>query len=194
MRKSLSHIYFCPDHYTEIRNYDLALKDDFKGWVCHHINGEEFSKEWLIQNNLYYNRTDPHEFVFLPTRTDVSKRTGIPTHKQVHNRTNNGKIACEKQASKLKGKPGHKHTDEEKKHLSEVLTGRTFSKEHRQHISETVKDSMRNVKSEFSKKFRAKYGISKRRNLHLYNTEAYFYRTHGYCSWECVWIKENLKK
>lgn len=97
MRKSFSHIYFCPDHYTEIKNYDLALKDDFKDWVCHHIKGEEFTKEWLIQNNLYFNRTDPHEFVFLP----------------------------------------------------------------------------------------AKYGISKRRNLHLYNTEAYFYRTHGYCSWEC---------
>ena len=26
MRKSFSHIYFCPDHYTEIKNYDLALK------------------------------------------------------------------------------------------------------------------------------------------------------------------------
>lgn len=68
MRKSCSHIAFCPDHYTEIENYELALADNFVGWICHHRNGEEFSKEWLVKNNMYYNRTDPHEFKFVTIR------------------------------------------------------------------------------------------------------------------------------
>ena len=56
---------YCPEHYQEIENYELAKADDFKG---HHRNGEEFSKEWLIKNNnMYYNRTDPHEFKFVTT-------------------------------------------------------------------------------------------------------------------------------
>lgn len=56
---------FCPEHYTEIENYELAKADNFEGWACHHRNGEEFSKEWLLKNNMYYNRTDPHEFKFV---------------------------------------------------------------------------------------------------------------------------------
>lgn len=58
---------YCPEHYEEIKNYELAKADNFVGWVCHHINGEEFPTEWLKKNNMYYNRTDPHEFVFLRT-------------------------------------------------------------------------------------------------------------------------------
>ena len=56
---------YCPEHYMEIENYDLALADNFKGWVCHHRNGLEFSREWLIKNNMYFNRKDPHEFKFM---------------------------------------------------------------------------------------------------------------------------------
>lgn len=63
--KSINHIKFCPDHYQEIENYELAKADNFEGWICHHRNGEEFSKEWLIKNNMYYNRSDPHEFKFV---------------------------------------------------------------------------------------------------------------------------------
>ena len=65
-------IKFCPEHYKEIENYELAKADNFKGWVCHHRNGEEFSKEWLINNNMYYNRSDPHEFKFV-TREEHNK-------------------------------------------------------------------------------------------------------------------------
>lgn len=31
---------YCPEHYQEIENYELAKADDFKGWICHHRNGE----------------------------------------------------------------------------------------------------------------------------------------------------------
>lgn len=56
---------FCPEHYEEIENYVLAKADNFVGWACHHRNGVEFSKEWLLKNNMYFNRTDPHEFKFM---------------------------------------------------------------------------------------------------------------------------------
>ena len=36
---------FCPEHYMEIENYELAKSDNFVGWVCHHRNGEEFELE-----------------------------------------------------------------------------------------------------------------------------------------------------
>lgn len=64
MRKP-NYMKYCPEHYTEIENYELAKADNFKGWICHHRNGVEFSEEWLKNNNMYYNRSDPHEFKFL---------------------------------------------------------------------------------------------------------------------------------
>lgn len=62
---------YCPEHYTEIENYDLALVDNFKGWICHHRNGEYFPRDWLIKNNMYYNRKDPHEFKFMKVKEHV---------------------------------------------------------------------------------------------------------------------------
>lgn len=46
---------YCPEEYELIENYDKAKADNFKGWVCHHINGEVLSREDLIEMNLYYN-------------------------------------------------------------------------------------------------------------------------------------------
>lgn len=163
IRASYSHKDFCPEHYMEIRNYELAKADNFVGWVCHHRNGEEFDKDWLIANNLYFNRTDPFEFIFLPVTKKVSKRTGIPTHRSYHARTNNGIIASKKHADSLRGKPGHKHTEEHKKYMSKIMTGKKKSAEHCKHLSEAMNNSMTNVVSDFSKKYREHYGISKRK-------------------------------
>jgi hypothetical protein len=63
---------YCPEHYTEIENYYEALKDDFIGWHCHHIKGETHTKEFLLQNNLYYDRTDPTEFKFMREEDHIS--------------------------------------------------------------------------------------------------------------------------
>lgn len=73
-----SHILFCPEHYKEIENYELAKADNFEGWVCHHRNGEEFSTLWLKKNNMYYNRLDPHEFKF------VTKKEHRKIHAKVY--------------------------------------------------------------------------------------------------------------
>lgn len=62
------HKLFCPEYYEEIENYELAKADNFEGWVCHHRNGEQFSRDWLVKNNMYYNRKDPHEFKFVTTK------------------------------------------------------------------------------------------------------------------------------
>lgn len=64
---------YCPVNYKQIENYEKAIADTETMWVCHHRNGEEFSVEWLKANNMYYNRTDPHEFIFL-TPNEHKKR------------------------------------------------------------------------------------------------------------------------
>lgn len=60
---------YCKD-YTKIENYDKALADNFKGWVCHHrlettLDGKEaHTPESLQRLNMYYNR--PHfELIFM---------------------------------------------------------------------------------------------------------------------------------
>lgn len=56
---------------------------------------------------------------------------------------NKGKPMLEEQKIKLslakKGKPGHKHTEEYKQYMSNVLKGRTFTDEHKQKLSKARK-------------------------------------------------------
>ena len=49
-----------------IENYEQALSDDFVGWNIHHRKetGEGLSMQYLIDNNLYYNRP-ASELIFL---------------------------------------------------------------------------------------------------------------------------------
>lgn len=85
--KHFNFIDYCPEHYKEIKNYDLAKLDNFEGWICHHINGEQFDKKWLKKNNMYYNRKDPHEFIFLPKNKRKAKELMIETHADRHKHT-----------------------------------------------------------------------------------------------------------
>ena len=112
--QSREHLKFCPDHYTEIENYELAKADDFVGWICHHRNGEQFSKEWLIANNMYFNRTDPHEFKFVT----------VNEHKQIHG------------ALLGKSTKGRHHTDEAKAKIGAFNKGKPKSEEHRRKLAE----------------------------------------------------------
>lgn len=41
-------------------------------------------------------------------------------------------------------------------------------------------------RTEFGKKFKEKYGKMHHLDVSVYNKEKYFYKTHGYCSWEHV--------
>jgi len=176
---SKEHQLFCPDHYKEIENYELALADNFKGWICHHKNGEEFSKEWLIKNNMYYDRKDPLEFRFLPTTAELSKKYGIPSHMAVHKKY-------------TRGKPGHPHTDESRQHISKALSGKKKSKLHCKHMSESLKNSMCNVKSDFAIAYHKRFGISRRSNPKQWYEVGKFYFKNG-CLPSDEWLKERFK-
>lgn len=118
-----NYMHYCPEHYTEIENYELAKADNFIGWICHHRNGEEFSKKWLIKNNMYINRKDPHEFKFIKELE----------HKRLHQ--------CGKPSNRL-GHKGKKHkplSEETKQRMSKAKLGHKVSLETRKKLSELAK-------------------------------------------------------
>ena len=47
---------FCYEDPSLIENYDLAIVDITQTWICHHILGEQYSRQYLIENGLYLNR------------------------------------------------------------------------------------------------------------------------------------------
>ena len=47
---------FCCEDISLIENYALAISDTTQTWICHHILGEQHSRQYLIDNNLYENR------------------------------------------------------------------------------------------------------------------------------------------
>ena len=47
---------FCYEDPSLIENYDLAIADITQTWICHHILGEQYSRQYLIENGLYLNR------------------------------------------------------------------------------------------------------------------------------------------
>lgn len=53
----------CPE-LEKVQNYELALADNFNGWVLHHILGEKYKKSELLKLNLYFGRP-AIEFKFL---------------------------------------------------------------------------------------------------------------------------------
>ena len=47
---------FCKDDISLIENYEQAINDKNRKWVCHHRRGTIYSKEGLIEIGEYYNR------------------------------------------------------------------------------------------------------------------------------------------
>jgi hypothetical protein len=72
-------------NYTEIENYEEALKDDFHGWICHHrleltLYGEfAHTPQELERLGMYYNRP-AFELIFLRRKE----------HQAIHNKGNKG--------------------------------------------------------------------------------------------------------
>lgn len=191
---------YCPNHYKEIENYELALKDNFVGWICHHRNGEEFSTEWLIQNNMYYDREDPHEFRFVPVNRKLSKKYGIPSHMEIHNRNKDYSFTQTKEyknkisdscSGTNNGMYGKHHSKETKDKIRKVLitngscAGEKNGMYGKHHTKETIKKQCK-PKTEFGRKFYEHYNIERitKDNKHLYDVERSFFLKHGHCSWE----------
>jgi hypothetical protein len=176
--KSIHHIKFCPNHYKEIENYQLALNDNFEGWVCHHRNGEQFSREWLKQNKMYFNREDPHEFIFVPLTDEMANKYGVPTHSALH-----------KQA---KGH-SHKQTEETKTHLSIVgkKSWENKSEDSKAKCIELLRKQARAagmkggrpVGSVFGLAFKEHFGFTKKGHESLYAMEHKYFSEHGTFRW-----------
>lgn len=149
---------YCPVHYKEIKNYEQAINDKDHLWECHHINGEFWSRDWLIANNMYYNRTDPFEFVFLTKEEHTSRH-----HK--------GRVRSEKTRKRIR---------EARKSQAEPMLGKHHSDEAKTKISK----ALQKPKSEFGKKYFEHYGQTKKDNHKLYNHEFHYYESHGKVSWE----------
>ena len=108
---------YCKD-YEKIENYQLAKKDNFIGWECHHrlethnsdgIRREvDISQEELKALRMYYNRP-PEELIFLTTREHhvFKKGENNPFYGKKHSEESKKRIA--KAGKKNIGK--HWYTD-----------------------------------------------------------------------------------
>ena len=126
---------YCFD-YEKIENYDLALKDNFKGWTCHHRlethNSEGLRRDTDITSKelkalgMYYNRP-PEELIFMRTKD----------HGRLHMK---GKPAWNK------GKKIGSHSEDSNRRRSITLKGTKHSEEHNKNISDAMKGKPSNVK------------------------------------------------
>lgn len=105
-------------HYTQIENYNEALKDDTQTWICHHILGEILTTEQLIAHDFYYN-VPPCMLKFV-TKAE---------HNKIHKPLKGKKIPFKR----------IKLSEETRKKISESCKGRKFSIETRKKISEANK-------------------------------------------------------
>ena len=117
---------YCKD-YENIENYEKALKDNFKGWHCHHrlethnSDGErrlvDISQKELIALGMYYHRP-ASELIFLIIKE--------------HNAFNKGKKLSDECKKKIgaankgenNGMYGKHHSEETKNKIAETLKGK----------------------------------------------------------------------
>ena len=122
---SLKHYkYICKDDISLVENYDLALADNFKGWVLHHRLETKCpifkpTCQQLIDNGLYYGRP-ANELIFM-RRED---------HLSLHHK---GKTVSNSEEARRKMSEAHKG-----KRPSNY--GKRLSEETRRRMSEAKKD------------------------------------------------------
>ena len=144
---------FCKD-YENIENYQLAKKDNFKGWCCHHrlqtwtSDGErrlvDITAEELQALGMYYNRP-AEELIFLT----ISEHSSL--HKKGKHHSLYGKHLSEEHKIKIsESMKGHTAwnkgipvPDEQKKRQSEAMKGKLAGEKHpfygKHHSEETRK-------------------------------------------------------
>ena len=157
---------FCKEP-EKIENYEKALADNFKNWVCHHrlqtwtSDGErrlvDISVEELKALGMYYNRP-ASELIFLTDEEhgqlhQNGKKRSAETRRKM-GEAKKGKHLSEEHKNKIgeamKGKPGpnkgKKFSEEHKNRLSEAMKGKPgpnkgkkFSEEHKNRLSEAHK-------------------------------------------------------
>ena len=109
---------FCCEDLSLIENYELAINDTTQTWYCHHILGEQFDRQYLINNNLYENRPSC-ELKFVT----------LSEHNHIHN----------KSFMMREAKKGIPMSDATKKAISEAHKGVPLSEAHKKALSEAHK-------------------------------------------------------
>lgn len=183
---------FCKDDISLIENYEKAINDDTQIYDCHHRlelhpdGSVRFTKESLIKIDLYYNRP-ASELIFL-THSNHSH-----IHNKGANNPNYGKPAWNKgktlspetRAKLSEAHKGKTFTAETRAKMSASRKGKklpTFTEEHKSKLSEAHKGV---THTEFGRKFKEHFGISRQDNVKLYKKENTWYRRHNNtCRWE----------
>lgn len=131
---------YCSEDISKIENYDKAIADGKNLWECHHrlethnldgtIKENPTSCKDLMQANLYRKRP-ANELIFM----------AVQDHRSLHfkgkkrNVTWGDKIS----AAAKKHPERHKHTEAQKKRLSDIRKGMKFSEEWKANISKAAK-------------------------------------------------------
>ena len=130
-----------------IENYDLAIADKEKVWICHHRKEEFYTSEELVEMGMYYN-VSPEDLVFCRNKKEHRKypHKGYEEARKKVSESLKGKNVSEETRKKLsEANRGKKHSEESKKKISESLKGNTCnrgkkrSEETKKKLSEIVK-------------------------------------------------------
>lgn len=133
----------CCKYYTKIENYEEAVNDTTKTWICHHILGEILSREQLESHDFYYD-VPPCMLKFV-TREEHNKihKKGKKVSEETRRKMSEaqkGRTLSEETRRKLgESHKGHYHYDETRQKISESQKGKTLSEETRRKISESHK-------------------------------------------------------
>ena len=114
---------YCKEEISKIENYEKAIADTTRTWVCHHRTEIWWNctKKELIENECYFNRK-ACELIFL-TQAEHARLHMTAEHRKKISESNKGKI----------------FTTAHRKNISESRKGKIFTAEHRKNISEARK-------------------------------------------------------
>lgn len=153
---------FCKD-YTRIENYEKAIADTTRTWICHHrlethnSDGErrlvDISRKELKALDMYFDRP-PEELIFLTNSEHQilhQKGKNNSMYGKYHSEEWKRKMSqlrkgrefgpmSEEQKRKLsEANKGKKHSEETRKRMSESHKGKHLSEEHKRHLAEAKK-------------------------------------------------------
>ena len=104
---------FCGEDISLIENYALAIADQTQTWCCHHILGEQHSKQYLKENGLYLKRPASElRFVTKHEHNDLHLK-GVPRSEATKQAISDAQ----------KGVPKGPMSEAHKKAISDATTG-----------------------------------------------------------------------
>ena len=127
-----------------IENYDLAIADKEKVWICHHRKEEFYTSKELVEMGMYFN-VSPEDLVFCRSEKEHHKYShkGVEKVAECHRGKKHSEETKIKISESHKGKPSPrkgKHLSEEhKKNISESSKGKKMSEESKKKMAESKK-------------------------------------------------------